>query len=111
MLCVLPAVRRTVWLSYILLVTGARLDAQHLAPRSPSTYSAYSSLPEILVVNRPSLTTLRYPGYAEPFGALLSLGDFLSALTTSRVGTLSGHHGHSSLSGLLIGILLARIPH
>ena len=71
LLCVLPAVRRTFWLSDLLLVTGARLDAQHLAPRCPSTHAAYSSPPDILVVTRPSLTTLRYPGYAESFGALL----------------------------------------
>ena len=40
------------------------------AHRCPSTRSAYSSLSDILVVTRPSLATLRHPGYSEPFGAL-----------------------------------------
>ena len=71
LLCVLPSVRRPFWSSDVLLVTGALLDAQHLAPRSHSTHSAYSWLPDILVVTRPSLATLRHPGYSEPFGALL----------------------------------------
>ena len=81
-LCVLQAFRRLFWLSGILLVTGARLDAQYLASRCPSNHSAYSSLPDILVVTRPSMTTLRHPGYSEPFDALLVTRRFPVCLAT-----------------------------
>ena len=72
--CVLPALG-PFWLSDILLVTGACLDARQLAPRCSSTHSAYSSLPDILVVTSP-LATLRHPGYSEPFVALLVTRQF-----------------------------------
>ena len=53
--CALPAARHHSWLSDILLVIGTLLDAQYLAPRCPPTHLAYSSLPGILVITRPSL--------------------------------------------------------
>ena len=53
--------------------------------RCPSTHLAYSPLPDILVVTRPSLATLRHPGYSGPFGVLLVTRRFPVCPTTHRV--------------------------
>ena len=75
------------------------------------THSGYPSLIGILVVTWSSLTILRHPGHSVLFWVFSlpskSLSDFQSALALSPVGTLSGHHGHSSPYWLLGGILLA----